>query len=169
MLGQKKMLILGMSLVAFTLPSLAQVKPNPAVGSSQSAIEISPSERYQGVLSAPATESRTTTRTHLGRTFWLGWGLAAGLSVADAEMTMRCEHLAGCSEANPLFPKRPSRLELYAPRVGLLTAGMLLCRHWKRKNPESKDSTILILTTDAAWSADTAWDAHELHRASGHQ
>lgn len=82
--------------------------------------------------------------------------------MASVEMAVGCEHVPGCSEGNALFGKRPSRLELYAPRVGIITAGMLLCRHWKRRNLKDDTPTITVLGIDAIWGADTAWDAHKL-------
>ena len=102
------------------------------------------------------------TRSKMGKTFWFGWGVAAALSVASAEMTVHCEHVAGCSETNPLFGNRPTRLELYAPRAAVITAGILLCRHWKRRDPNDKTATIGVVGIDALWGADTAWDVHEL-------
>ncbi len=77
-------------------------------------------------------------------------------------MTIRCEHIANCSEGNPLFGKKPSRLELYVPRAGVITAGILLCGHWKRRNPNDKAPTITVVAVDAIWGADAGWDAHEL-------
>jgi len=101
-------------------------------------------------------------RPHLGKAFWLGWALAGAFSVASVEMTVRCERVPGCSEGNPLFGRTPGRLELYAPRAAIVTAGMLLCRHWKRRNPKDDTPTITVSAVDAIWGADTVWDARRL-------
>jgi len=158
--------LLGTSLFFLTIPALAQIRPNSADDSLQPATrELLPSENSK--TTSPLSPALTTdepaqTRRRLGKGYWLAWGLAGALSVASAEMTVRCEHLAGCYEGNPLFPQRPNRLELYAPRAGLITFGVLLSRHWKRRNPGTRAPLILALTTDAAWGADAGWDAHQL-------
>ena len=107
------------------------------------------------------------TRPHLGKVYWIGWGLAGAFSVASVEMTAHCEGMPGCSEGNPLFGSKPSRLELYVPRAAIITAGMLLCRRWKRRNPSDNTSTIAVSAIDAFWGADMIRDAHELAAARG--
>jgi hypothetical protein len=162
--------ILGISVLfsVLSVPAQAQISPNLPLHSLQP-----PSNHTivlpQRVDSAPALQpiskhqDTEQSHPHMGKVFWLGWGLAAAFSVASSEMTIRCEHIVGCSEGNPLlFTKKPNRLELYAPRAGVIAAGMLVSRHWKRCNPKEKDSTTLMLGVDAIWGADTAWDAHEL-------
>lgn len=106
-------------------------------------------------------------RPHLGKVYWIGWGLAGAFSVASIEMTSHCERQPGCSEANPIFGSKPTRLELYAPRAAVMAAGMLLCRHWRRRNPEDNTSTIAVLAIDGFWGADMIRDAHELAASPG--
>jgi hypothetical protein len=153
-------------------PVQGQIKPHLALGSLNPAGEelppLPPRDDTSRLLGpAPKTGDIAPVRGGLGKTFWIGWGLAGAFSASTVEMTIHCEHIAGCSESNPLFGRRPSRLELYPPRAGIIVAGMLLSRHWKRRDPANKGSTILMLTTDAAWGADTAWDAHELSTIRG--
>ena len=145
----------------------AQISPNLPAGSSQrdsSDIIVLPQRIDFAPSLHPISKNHNVERIrpHLGKVFWLGWGLAGAFSVASVEMTMRCAHVPGCLEGNPLFGSRPNRLELYAPRVGMITAAMLLCRHWKRRNPKDDTPTITVLATDAIWGADTAWDARVL-------
>jgi len=101
-------------------------------------------------------------RPALGKSFWLGWGLAGALSIVSVETTAHCERIPGCSEGNPLFGKQPTRLELYAPRAAVIAAGMLFARHWKRRHPSDDTPALTVLAIDAIWGADAAWDVHQL-------
>lgn len=162
--------IWGVSLLFLVLntPARGQISPNLVSYTSRSAT------KYRVVFPPPPADLAFSlqpvskhydviqVRSKLGKAFWFGWGLAASLSVASAEMTIRCERLANCSEVNPLFGKKPGRLELYAPRAGVITAGILLCRHWKRSDPNDRAPTITVVGVDAIWGADAGWDAYEL-------
>jgi hypothetical protein len=118
--------------------------------------------------SASSFESPSThgdavkVRSRPGKAFWLGWGVAEAFSVVSVEATVHCEHVPGCSEGNPVFGKEPSRLELYAPRAAVIAAGMLFCRHWKRRNPNDDTPTLTVLAVDAIWGADAGWDVRQL-------
>ncbi|HTW23053.1 MAG TPA: hypothetical protein VMD78_05610 [Candidatus Baltobacteraceae bacterium] len=125
---------------------------------------MDPSDSLQPVSRNQETAS---AHAHLGKIYWIGWGLAGVFSVASIEMTAHCERQPGCSEGNPIFGAKPTRLELYAPRAAVIAAGMLLCRHWKRRDPQDNTSTIAVTAIDAYWGADMIRDAHEVATAPG--
>lgn len=159
--------VLSLSCLFLTASAQAQVGPNPMAKSlrqrsADMIIAVPPHiDSASSFESLSRHRDAAQVRSHLGKVFWLGWGLAGVLSVASVETTVRCEHVAGCSEGNPVFGKEPSRLELYAPRAAVIAAGMLFCRHWRRRNPSDDTPTITVLAADSVW----AWDAHELYTA----
>jgi hypothetical protein len=160
--------VISLSCLFFAASAQAQVSPNLTAdsflqSSRDMIIVMPPHISADSSFQSPSRYRDTVqVRPHLGKVFWLGWGLAGALSVASIEMTAHCEHMSGCSEGNPVFGREPSRLELYAPRAAVIATGMLFCRHWKRRNPNDDTPTITVLSVDAIWAADAAWDAHQL-------
>jgi len=159
---------LSLSFLLLSAAAPAQIRPNlpPDYFQPPSRSFLVPSRFAGSVIPLQHTSNEqvaTPFRPRMGKAFWFGWGLAAAFSVASAEMTVRCERIAGCYEANPLmFTRKPSRLELYTPRAGIITAGMLISRHWKRRNPRDKSAAVMMWGVDAIWGADAGWDAYEL-------
>lgn len=124
-------------------------------------VVIPPRKTGSELAQWPANEPRPIhTRRHgLGKLYWVGWGLAAGFSVADVEMTKRCEHTSGCELSTIWGTKNPSRLQLYGLRAGVITFGMITTGKWLHENPDDKLSKVLIGLADGMWGANTAVDA----------
>ena len=106
-------------------------------------------------------------QSHLGKKFWIPWILNAAFTVTSIELTENCLHSHQCVEGNPLFGKRPSRLELYGVRRGLLGAGFYLARKSKQDGGSAWKYTTVGVTT--AFAADTAWDAYGTATRGGTQ
>lgn len=170
----QSMPILFVSITALFLSASARAQIAPGVRAdsilhASDQIIVMPPHMDRSTSLEPVSKNRETapTRLHLGKTYWIGWGLATAFSVASIEMTAHCEREPGCSEANPIFGAKPSRLELYAPRAAVIVAGMLLCRHWKRRNSQDNTPTIAVTVIDAYWGADMIRDAHEIASTPG--
>jgi hypothetical protein len=71
-------------------------------------------------------------RPKLGKAFWIPWGIAFGLMIADAELTTHCLKLPNCAEGNPLFGEKPSRLRIYGIKLAAIAPGFYLSQKWKR-------------------------------------
>lgn len=95
----------------------------------------------------------------LGKGFWLSWAAIAALSVASTELTMNCVHSPGCSEVNPMWGNKPTRLEMYGVKGALLGAGFLLSRSMKREGDPWWNLFPKVLIP--VYTADTAWDAYQ--------
>jgi hypothetical protein len=160
--------VISLSCLFFAASARAQVGPNLTADSLRQSsddmiIAIPPHiDAASSFQSLSTDRDAAQVRPHLGKVFWLGWGLAGALSAASVEMTAHCEHVPGCSEGNPMFGKEPSRLELYVPRAAVIAAGMLFCRHWRWRHPNDDTPTLTVMTVDAIWAADSAWDAHQV-------
>lgn len=147
------------------LPTFAQTEVSatghPIVEQPDFHIVIPPRDPDSNISIWPTNEPRPphTRRHSLGKLYWVGWGLSAAFSVADVEMVKRCEHTAGCEFSTIWGSRNPSRLELYAPRVGLITFGMLVTRSWLREDPNDEWSKVAIISNDAIWGASTVVDA----------
>lgn len=110
----------------------------------------------QQMTNAPPTK----LDPRLGKSFWITWGLAIGFSVASTELTAHCVHIPGCSETNPVWGSKPTRLELYTIKGGIDGLGFYFSRKWKLdKNGDSWGWKYLAYGVLAANGVDTAWDA----------
>lgn len=111
---------------------------------------------------------RQNVHPHLGKIFWSLWVANLALTVASIELTENCVRSHQCDEGNPLLGKRPSRLELYGVRLGLLGAGFYVARKSKLDGSSAWKYMTAVVTT--AFAADTAWDAYgtATHRGSQH-
>ena len=72
-----------------------------------------------------------TASPHLGKSFWFPWTAAIGLSIASTELTVHCENTVGCSQPNPMWGSKPSRLELYGVKGGIDAVGFYFSRRLK--------------------------------------
>jgi len=95
------------------------------------------------IRSSP-TLSITPARRELGRSFWVPWGILAGLAVADNELTATCVHNPNCVEANPILGRRPTRLELYGVKGTLLGTAFYLSQKRKREGKSDWKIPLLI-------------------------
>lgn len=102
----------------------------------------------------------TKSAPRLGKAFWIPWGLAIGLSVASTELTAHCVHTTGCSEANPIYGRRPTLGEMYAVKGGVDALAFYFSRKWKLdKNGDTFGWKALTYGVLSIQAADTAWDA----------
>src|ERR1700684_4370484 len=79
--------------------------PNGLSGSALKTPAISPEEK---MITSPIPEAEglkrttfSTPHTHLGKSFWISWGVLVGEAIADNELTAHCVQKTGCREANP--------------------------------------------------------------------
>ncbi len=71
-------------------------------------------------------------RKRLGKKFWIAWGFAFGMMVADAEITAHCLKRPTCIEGNPILGKKPSRARIYGIKAIPAGLAFYLSQKWKR-------------------------------------
>jgi hypothetical protein len=101
-----------------------------------------------------------TATPHLGKSFWVPWVAAVGLSVASTELTVHCETTYGCSQPNTMWGSSPSRLELYGIKGSIDAVGFYFSRRLKREGRSGWK--YIAYSFLAGHAAETGWSAEAL-------
>jgi hypothetical protein len=115
----------------------------------------------QAPLGFPAARTAPVlARPHLGKLFWVPWIANFGMLVATTEMTENCLHAhpEPCVEGDPILSKRPSRVEIYGIRGGLLAGAFYFARRSKLHGGSSWKYGTALATGGMA--LDTSHDAY---------
>ena len=161
MLRKKQMIVRTLSMSwAFGVSTYAKNRTSPSPRFLQTPsyqITIPPRDPDSQVVTIPerSEESIETPHHGLGKLFWIGWGLVAEMTVANAEMTKHCEQQPGCEVASVWGTKRPGRLQPYLPDAAVITAGMLFTSSWLHQDPNDKYSKVTIVGVDSILGVQT--------------
>lgn len=71
---------------------------------------------------------------------------SVAMNIADVELTHSCLVKHTCSEGNPLLGRSPSRARMYGFTVPVLTVGILMSAHFRKKAPDKKAWIIPMLS-----------------------
>lgn len=116
----------------------------------------------------PARTVRVVAHPHLGKPFWVPWIANFGMLIATTEMTQSCLHARPqpCVEGDPILGKRPSRLEIYGVRGGLLAGAFYFARRSKLHGGSSWKYATALVTGGMA--LDTSHDAFMMVKGPPH-
>lgn len=150
---------LSSSLDAQQREKLADTTPKAANTST-----LSSHDAFSGVYAPSDLPSKPmipiAPHARLGKLFWVPWIANFGMLVATTEMTENCLHARPepCVEGDPILGKRPSRLEIYGIRGGLLAGAFYFARRSKLHGGSSWKYGTAVVTGGMA--LDTSHDAY---------
>ncbi len=122
-------------------PLFAQESPSPQTSPPKSpTVSPTPSDDKEADLGpkSPVAQERDSAtlappiRKRLDKKFWLLWGFAFGMMVADAEITAHCLKRPNCFEGNQILGKKPSRARIYGIKAMPTAVAFYFSQRWKR-------------------------------------